>query len=106
MNERPLMRPGEQDITAHVNFTALIDEARQQGLRLNKLTTQRLWLAELGIHEELEHRRSSDFAAADTERATDRGQVALLQWHNLQQRVAALTDPAGMGNFKVMLLRR
>ncbi|GAC1383374.1 MAG: SAM-dependent methyltransferase [Ktedonobacteraceae bacterium] len=106
MNERPLMRPGEQDITAHVNFSALIDEGRAQGFHLNTFTTQRLWLQELGIYEELEHRRSSEFAAADTERATNRGQVALLQWRNLQQRVAALTDPAGMGNFKVMILRR
>ncbi|TMC19714.1 MAG: SAM-dependent methyltransferase [Chloroflexi bacterium] len=106
MNERPLVRPGEQDITAHVNFSALIQEGRRQGLRLNKFTTQRLWLEELGIHEELEQRRLSEFAEADTARASDRGQVALLQWYNLRQRVAALTDPTGMGNFKVLILRR
>ena len=106
MNERPLVRPGEQDITAHVNFSALIHEGRRQGLRLNKFTTQRLWLEELGIYEELEQRRRSEFAAADTARASDRGQVALLQWYNLRQRVAALTDPTGMGNFKVLILRR
>jgi SAM-dependent MidA family methyltransferase len=106
LNERPLLRPGEQDITAHVNFSALIDEGRRQGLRLHKFTTQRLWLEELGIAEELEQRRRSDFAEADTERASDRGQVALLKWYDLRQRVAALTDPAGMGNFKVLILRR
>jgi len=106
MNERPLVRPGEQDITAHVNFNALIQEGRRQGLRLNKFTTQRLWLEDLGIHEELEQRRLSEFAEADTARASDRGQVALLQWYNLRQRVAALTDPTGMGNFKVLILRR
>lgn len=106
MNERPLARAGEQDITAHVNFSALIQEGRRQGLRLNKFTTQRLWLEELGIHEELEQRRLSEFAEADTARASDRGQIALLQWYNLRQRVAALTDPTGMGNFKVLILRR
>jgi SAM-dependent MidA family methyltransferase len=106
MNERPLVRPGEQDITAHVNFSALIQEGRRQSLRMNKFTTQRLWLEELGIHEELEQRRLSEFAEADTARASDRGQVALLQWYNLRQRVAALTDPTGMGNFKVLILRR
>jgi SAM-dependent MidA family methyltransferase len=105
-NERPLLRPGEQDITAHVNFSALIDEGRRLGMRLHKFTTQRLWLQSLGIQEELEQRRIHEFAAADTERATDRGQVALLKWRDLQQRVAALTDPAGMGNFKVLILRR
>src|SRR2546421_9171173 len=57
MNERPLARPGEQDITAHVNFSALINEGRRQGLRLHKFTTQRLWLESLGIREELEQRR-------------------------------------------------
>jgi len=106
MNEQPLIRPGEQDITAYVNFTALIEEGRRHSLRLHKFTTQRLWLTEMGIAEELEQKRRSDFAAADTERATDRGQVALLNWYNLRQRVAALTDPAGMGNFKVLILRR
>jgi hypothetical protein len=32
--------------------------------------------------------------------------VALLKWRDLRLRVAALTDPAGMGNFKVLILRR
>jgi SAM-dependent MidA family methyltransferase len=105
-NERPLQRPGEQDITAHVNFSALINEGRRLGMRLHKFTTQRLWLQSLGMQEELERRRIHEFAAADTERATDRGQVALLQWRDLQQRVAALTDPDGMGNFKVLIMRR
>lgn len=106
LNEQPLARPGEQDITAHVNFSALIDEGRRQGLRLHKFTTQRLWLESLGIQEDLEQRRLSDFAESITARASDRGQVALLQWYDLRQRVSALTDPAGMGNFKVLILRR
>lgn len=104
VSERPLARPGAQDITAHVNFTALMHEARRQGLRVSKFTTQREWLESLGIREELERRRLQDFA--DTARATNRGQVALLKWHDLRQRVAVLTDPYGMGNFKVLILRR
>ncbi len=106
MGEHALMHPGRQDITAHVNFSALIDEGRRHGFRLSKFTTQRQWLEELGIHDELQRRRLTEFALADTERATDRGQVALLQWYNLRQRVATLTDPAGMGNFKVLLQSR
>ena len=106
LNDRPLARPGEQDITAHVNFSALIDAGRQHGLRLNTFTTQRLWLENLGIYDELERYRRAEFSEADTARSTDRGQVALLGWYNLRQRVAALTDPAGMGNFKVLILRR
>jgi SAM-dependent MidA family methyltransferase len=106
MNEHPLMHPGQQDITAHVNFSALIDEGRRHGLRLSTFTTQRLWLEGLGIYEDLQRRRLNDFSEADTERATDRGQVALLRWYNLRQRVLALTDPSGMGNFKVLLQSR
>ena len=106
LNDRPLEHPGEQDITAHVNFSALIDAGRQHGLRLNAFTTQRLWLENLGIYNELERRRHNEFSEADAERSTDRGQVAWLRWNILRQRVAALTDPAGMGNFKVLILRR
>jgi len=105
-NERPLLHPGEQDITAHVNFSALIDEGRRLGMRLHRFTSQRLWLHALGIQEELEQRYVSEFAEAETARATDRGQVALLQWRDLLQRAAVLTDPDGMGDFKVLILRR
>jgi len=106
LNARPLVRPGAQDITAHVNFSALIAEGRRQGFHLHTFTSQRLWLEKLGIYDELEQRRQNEFAAAETERATNRGQIALLQLRNLRQQVAILTDPAGMGNFKVLALRR
>ncbi len=103
---RPLIRPGEQDITAHVNFSALINEGRRQGLHLHSFTTQRQWLTEMGIYEELERVRTHDFALIDSARASDQGQVALLQWYNVRQRVMLLTDPAGMGKFKVLILKR
>nr|BBH94209.1 SAM-dependent methyltransferase [Thermogemmatispora argillosa] len=106
INEQPLARPGEQDITAHVNFSALIDEGRRHGLRLRLFTTQRAWLERLGIFEELEELRRTHFTAADQQRATDQGQIALLRWYNLRQQVLALTDPGGLGNFKVLIMRR
>ena len=105
LTERPLVRPGEQDITAHVNFSALIDAGRRQGLRLHTFTTQKAWLEATGLTEEVEQRRTTDFSAMDTERATDKGQKALLQWYTFRQRVAALTDPMGMGNFKVLVMK-
>ncbi len=106
LTERPLVRPGEQDITAHVNFSALIDEGRRQGLRLHAFTTQKAWLEGMGLTEEVEQLRLTDFAAMDTERATDKGQTALLQWYTLRQRVAALTNLMGMGNFKVLVVKK
>jgi SAM-dependent MidA family methyltransferase len=105
-NDRPLMRPGQQDITAHVNFSALIEEGRRHGLRLHTFTTQQDWLQNMGISEELERLRLRDYAASVTNRASDEGQVALLRWYALRQGVAALMDPAGMGNFKVLVMRR
>ena len=105
-NERPLLHPGEQDITAHVNFSALIDEGRRLGMRLHRFTTQRLWLQGLGIQEELEQRYLNEFSDAEFARATDKGQIALLKWRDVRQRAAALTDPGGMGDFKVLVLRR
>ena len=105
-NERPLLHPGKQDITAHVNFSALIDEGRRLGMRLHKFTTQRLWLQGLGIEEELEQRYLNEFADAEYARATDKGQIALLKWRDIRQRASVLTDPGGMGDFKVLILRR
>jgi SAM-dependent MidA family methyltransferase len=105
-NERPLLHPGKQDITAHVNFSALIDEGRRLDMRLHRFTTQRLWLQSLGIEEELEQRYLNEFADAEFARATDRGQIALLKWRDVRQRASVLTDPGGMGDFKVLILRR
>jgi SAM-dependent MidA family methyltransferase len=105
LSESPLIRPGEQDITTHVNFSALIDEGERYGLSLQTFTTQELWLKEMGIHDELARIRARDFAIIETERASDQGQIALLQWYNLRQQVSALIDPAGMGKFKVLMLR-
>ena len=104
-NERPLLHPGKQDITAHVNFSALIEEGRQLGMRLHRFTTQRLWLQNLGIEGELEQRYLNEFAEAEFARATDRGQIALLKWRNVRQQASVLTDPGGMGDFKVLILR-
>lgn len=105
VTEQPLARPGAQDITAHVNFSTLIDEGKRQGLELQTFTTQRQWLIDMGIQDELTRIRERDFAIIDTDRASDQGQIALFEWYNLRQRVEALTDPAGMGNFKVLILK-
>lgn len=105
-NERPLARTGEQDITAHVNFSALIDEGRRHGLRLNAFITQRDWLQRVGIDEELQRLQMRDYAASVTNRASDEGQISLLRWRSLLQGVSTLMDLSGMGNFKVLIMRR
>ena len=47
----PYQRVGRQDMTAHVDFTALIEEGRSAGLRPVFLTTQAEFLHSLGFGE-------------------------------------------------------
>ena len=47
----PLATPGEQDLTAHVDFAALGDAARSQGAKVSRLISQGTWLETLGIAE-------------------------------------------------------
>jgi SAM-dependent MidA family methyltransferase len=82
--------PGEQDITADVNFTALAAAAEKQGMRAQKLITQSQFL--LGIGE------ANEFADAfeDCRLPQERAKVALQLKH--------LVTPAGMGeSFHVLV---
>lgn len=86
----PYEAPGEQDITAHVNFTALAAAAVEQGMRVEPLLTQSQFL--LGIGEQ------NEFADAfeDCRLPQERAKVALQLKH--------LVTPAGMGEiFHVMV---
>ena len=86
----PYEAPGEQDITADVNFTALEANAKQRGFETHKLITQSQFL--MGIGE------ANQFADAfeDCCLAQERAKVALQLKH--------LVTPAGMGeSFHVLL---
>ena len=52
--ERFLERPGEQDLTAHVDFTAVRRAAAEAGLRSQGLTTQARFLLALGALDDFE----------------------------------------------------
>jgi SAM-dependent MidA family methyltransferase len=106
LSDRPLARPGEQDLTAHVNFSALIDAGRRVGLRLAGLTTQRNFLLALGIRDELETLCATLYGDALRDRASDSGQIALLRTYSLRNAVNALIDPAGLGRFRVLIQHR
>jgi SAM-dependent MidA family methyltransferase len=86
----PYEAPGEQDITAHVNFSALAATAEQNGMHAHKLLTQSQFL--LGIGE------ANQFADAfeDCRLPQERAKVALQLKH--------LATPAGMGEtFQVLV---
>jgi len=45
----PLEVPGEQDLTAHVDFAALAEAARSAGASVSRIASQGTWLETLGI---------------------------------------------------------
>ena len=84
---------GQQDLTAHVNFTALIRRGEENGWTAAPLRTQTEFLLALGILERMEQ--------ADAQAG---GEVA-----RLQSRLAAkeLFAPGGMGEtFRVLIQAR
>jgi SAM-dependent MidA family methyltransferase len=90
VSANPYEAPGEQDITADVNFTALAAAAEQHGVQTQKLITQSQFL--MGIGE------ATQFADAFEEcrLPQERAKVALQLKH--------LVTPAGMGeSFQVLI---
>ena len=51
--ENPYIRIGDQDMTAHVNFSDLIDEGIEASLEAVRFTTQMDYLVGLGILDEI-----------------------------------------------------
>lgn len=91
--EEWLARPGEQDLTAHVNFTALEKHGRELGLEILGFTTQTQFLLALvqasGLAGEIESMTS---------------EVKKLK---LRQQLKQLIHPEGMGEaFKVLVQAR
>jgi SAM-dependent MidA family methyltransferase len=89
----PYEAPGEQDITAHVNFTALAQAAEESGMDTQKLITQSQFL--MGIGEPNQFADVFEECRVPQERA----KVALQLKH--------LISPEGMGEtFKVLMASR
>ena len=88
----PYQRIGRQDMTAHVDFTALIDKGRESGLRPVFLTTQGEFLDSLGYVRMEEAMRKSEL-----EPARRRSNVRAMR---------RLIDPDGLGKFKVLVQER
>ncbi len=89
----PYQAPGEQDLTAHVNFSALGAACEQAGMQVEKLLTQSQFL--MGIGEK------NQFADAfeDCRMPQERAKVALQLKH--------LVTPVGMGEtFQVLVASR
>ena len=88
-----LASPGEQDLTAHVNFTQLAEAAERTGLRLHQISSQEKFLMQLGEPDEF-HDVFVDCASEE----------ARLQ---RAQQLKSLILPQAMGEaFRVLRLRK
>jgi len=89
----PYQAPGEQDLTAHVNFTALAGACEQAGMHVEMLLTQSQFLMGIG-----ERNQFAD-AFEDCRLPQERAKVALQLKH--------LVTPVGMGEtFQVLIASR
>jgi SAM-dependent MidA family methyltransferase len=87
-----LERPGEQDITSSVNFTALMEYGRDHGYDVVSYERQAAFLTRMGLFDRLSRIVSSDEGLDDL-----RSRLALKN----------LLVPGGMGeNFRVLIQRR
>ena len=85
--------PGQVDLTAHVNFSALIDTARDAGLECTGFTSQQRFLLALG--------EANQFADLYLPGATE------LENLKARLKLKRLIHPEGMGNiFKVLVQHR
>lgn len=84
----PFLRVGMQDLTAHVNFSAIEDASAEEGLRTAGFTTQHRFLVALGLAE-----RIADLAGASDPAAIDE-RISMM----------SLIHPEGMGGiFRVLV---
>jgi SAM-dependent MidA family methyltransferase len=90
VSEDPYARVGEQDMTAHVDFSSLARAGEAAGLRAAGFTDQAHFLVGLGVHKVME--RALARGGGDPERSDE---------FKLLKR---LVDPQGMGRtFKVLV---
>jgi SAM-dependent MidA family methyltransferase len=98
-HDNPYLYIGQQDITAHVNFTALERQGELFGLRKVGFTQQGLFLMALGLGE-----RIAALSARDSDRgnAIAKGQdvIKIMQ---RRQILHQLMDPMGLGGFGVLV---
>ncbi len=88
-HNNPYVNIGKQDITSHVNFTALQNYGKHYGLMTAGYIEQALFLMNLGLGERL------------TQLST--GQIGLEKIISRRNQLHQLINPQGLGNFKVLL---
>ena len=100
LGPHPLDEPGETDITADVNFTALLAVAEEAGVEV-ELHRQDDFLTELGLGDRL-----SDLRHAELEAARSGDEMERLRLRTLKTEAETLMHPRGLGDFRVLIARK
>lgn len=87
----PFDRVGRQDITAHVDFSAVARAAERAGCDVLGLTTQANFVAGLGVDELLMRMQQGSTP---------------IEYLRARETVMHLLDPRGLGRFRVLVLGR
>lgn len=93
VTDDPFLRVGEQDLTAHVDFTSLRRAGESVGMTFVGLTTQGALLSSLGLGEFLLQLQSDPT-------------TTLPDYVRAQSAVLRLIDPGGLGRFGVLLMAK
>lgn len=93
VTDNPYLRVGEQDLTAHVDFSWLEDAAIGAGMTPLGLTTQSEYLTRLGLGDWLLDLQQQEEVSYD-------------EYYLAQNATMRLIDPAGLGRFRVMGLAK
>lgn len=100
LGPHPLDEPGEVDVTADVNFTALEAVAREAGAAV-ELVRQDTFLAGLGLRG-----RIADVRREELELARAGEDLERLRVRTVRTEMETLLHPRGLGDFKVLVARR
>jgi len=92
VHRNPFVLVGEQDLTAHVDFTTLRRTGEAAGLTTFAFTRQALWLAACGLFEDLQN------APAETRLAA----MALLDGEGMGEDVRVLVQARGIDPAEVL----
>jgi SAM-dependent MidA family methyltransferase len=91
--ENPFTDPGQIDLTAHVDFTAVRDAAARRGFAAQPLVTQQQFLMDAGLEAELQALQASP-------------DLTLAEYTRARSGIVRMLDPRHMGRFRVLIAER
>jgi SAM-dependent MidA family methyltransferase len=100
LGPHPLDEPGQTDITADVNFSALTAAAEQGGARV-ELRRQDDFLVDFGLGDRLSELRHRELEAARSGDDMER-----LRLRSRKTEAETLLHPRGLGDFRVLVARK